>query len=67
MNGEQLSRVNWHVVRSNVKSLKLDMADIALADNKSKSLVFDLVEGCLQFANVFYETAKEFLILRATL
>jgi hypothetical protein len=43
------------------------MADIALADNKSKSLVFDLVEGCLQFANVFYETAKEFLILRATL
>ena len=63
VDGEQLSRVNWRVARSDVKSLTLDMADrradIALAGHESKSLVFDSAEGCLRFASAFYETAKE--------
>lgn len=61
--GVQLSRVNWRVPRSDVKSLALDMADrradIVLHGRKPKSLIFGSAEGCLRFANVFYETANK--------
>jgi len=61
--GVQLSRVNWRVPRADVKSLALDMADrradIVLKGRKDKSLIFGSAEGCLRFANAFYETTKE--------
>jgi hypothetical protein len=61
--GARMSRVNWRVPRSDVKSIALDMADrradIVLNDRKSKSLIFGSAEGCLRFANIFYEPAKQ--------
>jgi hypothetical protein len=60
---EQLSRVTWCIARSNVKSLTLEMAerraDLSLANGTSISLVFNSAEGCLQFANAFYETLSQ--------
>jgi hypothetical protein len=58
-----LSRVTWCVARSDVKSLTLEMAerraDLSLALGTSKSIVFDSTEGCLRFANAFYETISQ--------